>query len=30
VKDKPRACFEEVPLPQIKKNGSLAACHVAE
>jgi oligopeptide/dipeptide ABC transporter ATP-binding protein len=30
VKDKPRACFEDVPLLQIKKNGSLAACHVAE
>jgi oligopeptide transport system ATP-binding protein len=30
VKDKPEACFKDVPLLQIKKNGSLAACHVAE
>ncbi|HUQ08284.1 MAG TPA: oligopeptide/dipeptide ABC transporter ATP-binding protein [Kofleriaceae bacterium] len=30
VKDKPEACFEEVPPLTIKKNGSLAACHVAE
>jgi oligopeptide/dipeptide ABC transporter ATP-binding protein len=30
VKDKPEACFKEVPPLTIKKNGSLAACHVAE
>jgi len=30
VKDKPEACFKEVPLLTIKRNGSLAACHVAE
>jgi oligopeptide/dipeptide ABC transporter ATP-binding protein len=30
VKDKPEACSKEVPLLEIKKNGSLAACHVVE
>jgi oligopeptide/dipeptide ABC transporter ATP-binding protein len=30
VKDKPQACFSELPLLTIKKNGSRAACHVAE
>jgi oligopeptide/dipeptide ABC transporter ATP-binding protein len=30
VKDKPKACFEEVPPLTIKSNGSRAACHVAE
>jgi oligopeptide/dipeptide ABC transporter ATP-binding protein len=30
VKDKVPACFTELPLLTIKKNGSRAACHVAE
>jgi oligopeptide/dipeptide ABC transporter ATP-binding protein len=30
VKDKPPACFTELPPLTIKKNGSRAACHVAE
>ena len=30
VKDKPRACFEEVPRLRVLANGSQAACHVAE
>jgi oligopeptide/dipeptide ABC transporter ATP-binding protein len=30
VKDKPQACFSELPPLTIKKNGSRAACHVAE
>jgi oligopeptide/dipeptide ABC transporter ATP-binding protein len=30
VKDKPKACFEEVPKLRVMGNGSQAACHVAE
>jgi oligopeptide/dipeptide ABC transporter ATP-binding protein len=30
VKDKPKACFEEVPKLRVLGNGSQAACHVAE
>jgi len=30
VKDKPKACFEEVPQLRVLSNGSRAACHVAE
>ena len=30
VKDKPKACFEEVPKLRVLGNGSRAACHVAE
>jgi oligopeptide/dipeptide ABC transporter ATP-binding protein len=30
VKDKPRACFEELPKLRVLSNGSQAACHVAE
>jgi oligopeptide/dipeptide ABC transporter ATP-binding protein len=30
VKDKPRACFEQVPALRVLSNGSRAACHVAE
>jgi oligopeptide/dipeptide ABC transporter ATP-binding protein len=30
VKDKPKACFEELPKLRILGNGSRAACHVAE
>ena len=30
VKDKPRACFEELPKLRVLGNGSQAACHVAE
>jgi oligopeptide/dipeptide ABC transporter ATP-binding protein len=30
VKDKPEACFKEVPVLRVLKNGSRAACHVAE
>jgi oligopeptide/dipeptide ABC transporter ATP-binding protein len=30
VKDKPKACFEEVPKLRVLSNGSQAACHVAE
>ncbi|HEX7699227.1 MAG TPA: oligopeptide/dipeptide ABC transporter ATP-binding protein [Kofleriaceae bacterium] len=30
VKDKPKACFEEVPKLRVLDNGSRAACHVAE
>ena len=30
VKDKPKACFEELPRLRVLSNGSRAACHVAE
>src|SRR4029078_9289651 len=30
VKDKPEACFSEVPALRVLGNGSRAACHVAE
>jgi peptide/nickel transport system ATP-binding protein len=30
VKDKPPACFSEVPALRVLRNGSQAACHVAE
>jgi len=30
VKDKPRACFEELPKLRVLGNGSQAACHVAD
>ena len=30
VKDKPKACFDEVPRLRVLSNGSQAACHVAE
>jgi len=30
VKDKPEACFKELPQLRVLKNGSRAACHVAE
>src|SRR5690606_30797494 len=30
VKDKPEACFNEVPKLRVLANGSRAACHVAE
>jgi oligopeptide/dipeptide ABC transporter ATP-binding protein len=30
VKDKPKACFEELPKLRVLSNGSRAACHVAE
>ncbi len=30
VKDKPKACFEELPTLRVLANGSRAACHVAE
>ncbi len=30
VKDKPKACFEELPKLRVLGNGSRAACHVAE
>jgi oligopeptide/dipeptide ABC transporter ATP-binding protein len=30
VKDKPKACFEELPKLRVLANGSRAACHVAE
>jgi len=30
VKDKPKACFEELPKLRVLSNGSQAACHVAE
>src|SRR5205085_3096485 len=30
VKDKPKACFEELPRLRVLGNGSRAACHVAE
>jgi len=30
VKDKPKACFEQVPKLRVLGNGSSAACHVAE
>ncbi|HEX5058942.1 MAG TPA: oligopeptide/dipeptide ABC transporter ATP-binding protein, partial [Kofleriaceae bacterium] len=30
VKDKPEACFKEVPKLRVLSNGSRAACHVAE
>jgi oligopeptide transport system ATP-binding protein len=30
VKDKPRACFEQVPKLRVLGNGSRAACHVTE
>ena len=30
VKDKPKACFEELPKLRVLANGSQAACHVAE
>ena len=30
VKDKPQACFKEVPKLRVLSNGSRAACHVAE
>ena len=30
VKDKPKACFAEVPKLRVLSNGSRAACHVAE
>ncbi|MEO8703746.1 MAG: oligopeptide/dipeptide ABC transporter ATP-binding protein [Kofleriaceae bacterium] len=30
VKDKPKACFEELPRLRVLANGSQAACHVAE
>jgi oligopeptide/dipeptide ABC transporter ATP-binding protein len=30
VKDKPKACFDELPKLRVLSNGSQAACHVAE
>jgi oligopeptide/dipeptide ABC transporter ATP-binding protein len=30
VKDKPKACFEELPKLRVLANGTQAACHVAE
>jgi oligopeptide/dipeptide ABC transporter ATP-binding protein len=30
VKDKPKACFTEIPQLRVLGNGSRAACHVAE
>ena len=30
VKDKPKACFDELPKLRVLSNGSRAACHVAE
>jgi oligopeptide/dipeptide ABC transporter ATP-binding protein len=30
VKDKPEACFKQVPVLRVLSNGSRAACHVAE
>jgi oligopeptide transport system ATP-binding protein len=30
VKDKPKACFEELPKLRVLRNGAQAACHVAE
>jgi len=30
VRDKPKACFEELPKLRVLKNGAQAACHVAE
>ncbi len=30
VKDKPKACFQEIPKLRVLSNGSRAACHVAE
>jgi len=30
VKDKPKACFEQLPQLRVLANGSRAACHVAE
>jgi oligopeptide/dipeptide ABC transporter ATP-binding protein len=30
VKDKPKACFEELPRLRVLANGSRAACHVAD
>jgi oligopeptide/dipeptide ABC transporter ATP-binding protein len=30
VKDKPAACFQELPKLRVLQNGALAACHVAE
>jgi oligopeptide/dipeptide ABC transporter ATP-binding protein len=30
VKDKPEACFTEIPKLRVLSNGSRAACHVAE
>jgi oligopeptide/dipeptide ABC transporter ATP-binding protein len=30
VKDKPKACFEELPRLRVLSNGAQAACHVAE
>jgi oligopeptide/dipeptide ABC transporter ATP-binding protein len=30
VKDKPQACFTELPKLRVLSNGSRAACHVAE
>jgi oligopeptide/dipeptide ABC transporter ATP-binding protein len=30
VKDKPKACFQELPKLRVLSNGSRAACHVAE
>jgi oligopeptide/dipeptide ABC transporter ATP-binding protein len=30
VKDKPEACFKELPKLRVLSNGSQAACHVAE
>jgi len=30
VKDKPKACFEELPRLRVLSNGSRAACHVAD
>jgi oligopeptide/dipeptide ABC transporter ATP-binding protein len=30
VKDKPEACFKELPKLRVLANGSRAACHVAE
>jgi oligopeptide/dipeptide ABC transporter ATP-binding protein len=30
VKDKPKACFQELPKLRVLGNGSRAACHVAE
>ena len=30
VKDKPRACFDELPKLRVLGNGSQAACHIAE
>ncbi|HLU68055.1 MAG TPA: ABC transporter ATP-binding protein, partial [Kofleriaceae bacterium] len=30
VKDKPKACFEELPRLRVLEGGTMAACHVAE